>query len=177
MARSARRGVGPTVVLDARGLVRLAAGDPIVREYVRQAHARDGEVVTAASTLAEVLRGGPGDASVHQALKHVTVVPIDYHLARQAGALLAPASDRDAAPAAGGRADAGHSAAGHSAAGHSAAGHSAAGHAGTQGSLLAAVALRQPRPVVLLTADQGSMMRLTGEPHRREADRVVVIGI
>ncbi|HEX4830515.1 MAG TPA: PIN domain-containing protein [Trebonia sp.] len=167
MARSARRGVGPTVVLDARGLVRLAAGDPIVREYVRQAHARDGEVVTAASTLAEVLRGGPGDASVHQALKHVTVVPIDYHLARQAGALLAPASDRDAAPAAGGRADAG----------HSAAGHSAAGHAGTQGSLLAAVALRQPRPVVLLTADQGSMMRLTGEPHRREADRVVVIGI
>lgn len=82
------RGVGGTVVLDAQGLVRLAHGDPAVRARAREVIQRGGEVVTAASTLAEVLRGGPSDAPVYQALKHVRVVPISAGLGRRAGELL-----------------------------------------------------------------------------------------
>jgi predicted nucleic acid-binding protein len=47
-----------------------------------------GTIVTAASTLAEVLRGGPGDAPLHQALKRVRVVPVDRAAGRRAGELL-----------------------------------------------------------------------------------------
>jgi hypothetical protein len=87
MARS-RRGVGGTLVLDARGLAKLAAGDPVVRGHIREARAHDFEVVTAASAIVEVLRGGPGDAPVHQALKHVTVAAVDEEIGRKAGELL-----------------------------------------------------------------------------------------
>lgn len=76
------------MVLDAQGLVKLAVGDPAVRARVRTARERDSDVVTAASTLAEVLRGGPKDAPVHQALRHVTVTPISKDLGRKAGELL-----------------------------------------------------------------------------------------
>jgi predicted nucleic acid-binding protein len=82
------RGVGGTVVLDAHGLVKLAHGDPAVRARAREVIRRGGEVVTAASTLAEVLRGGPRDAPVYQALKHVQIVPISADLGRRAGELL-----------------------------------------------------------------------------------------
>jgi len=82
------RGVGGTVVLDAQGLLRLAHGDPAVRARAREVIQRGGEVVTAASTLAEVLRGGPRDAPLYQALKHVQVVPISADLGRRAGELL-----------------------------------------------------------------------------------------
>jgi hypothetical protein len=82
------RGVGGIVVLDAQGLVRLAHGDPAVRARAREVIQRGGEVVTAASTLAEVLRGGPRDAPLYQALKHVQVVPISADLGRRAGELL-----------------------------------------------------------------------------------------
>jgi predicted nucleic acid-binding protein len=83
-----RRGVGGAVVLDAQGLVKLAGGDPAVRARVREARLRDGDVVTAATTLAEVLRGGPKDAPVHRALRHVVVTSIDENLGRRAGELL-----------------------------------------------------------------------------------------
>ncbi len=76
-------------MLDAQGLVKLAHGDPGVRARARQAIQRGGEVVTAASTLAEVLRGGPRDAPVHQALKHVRVIAIGAAVGRKAGELLA----------------------------------------------------------------------------------------
>jgi hypothetical protein len=82
------RGVGGTVVLDAQGLVKLAHGDPAVRARAREAIQRGGEVVTAASTLTEVLRGGPRDAPVYQALKHVRVIVISAELGRKAGELL-----------------------------------------------------------------------------------------
>jgi hypothetical protein len=75
-------------VLDAQGVVKLAAGDPVVRGHIREALSRDHEVVTAASTLAKVLRGGPRDAPVHQALRHVAVIPVDSALGRKAGELL-----------------------------------------------------------------------------------------
>ena len=83
-----RRGVGGTLVLDAQGLAKLAVGDPVVRGHLREARAHDFDVVTAASTLVEVLRGGPRDAPVHQALKHVIVAPVDKEAGRKAGELL-----------------------------------------------------------------------------------------
>lgn len=75
-------------MLDAQGLVKLASGDPGVRARVRKAIDRGSGVVTAASTLAEVLRGSPKDAPVHQALRHVTVASISKDIGRKAGELL-----------------------------------------------------------------------------------------
>lgn len=83
-----RGGVAGTLVLDAQGLVKLASGDPAVRARVRKALQRSSRVVTAASTLPEVLRGGPKDAPVHQVLRNVTVAAITSDLGRKAGELL-----------------------------------------------------------------------------------------
>ncbi len=80
--------LGGTLVLDAEGLVKLAEQHPTVYARVRAAYDRDGSVVTAASTLAEVLRGGPADVRMHRALGRMTVVPIDEPQGRAAGELL-----------------------------------------------------------------------------------------
>lgn len=76
------------MVLDAEGLVKLAAQHPAVYARVKAARVRNGNVVTAASTLAEVMRGGPKDARLHQVLSRITVIPIDKQLGRAAGELL-----------------------------------------------------------------------------------------
>jgi predicted nucleic acid-binding protein len=86
-----RGGVNRTLVLDARGLARLAAGDPAVRAMAASTQRLGGTIVTAASTLAEVLRGGPLDAPLHQALNRVRVVPVDRAAGRRAGELLGSA--------------------------------------------------------------------------------------
>jgi predicted nucleic acid-binding protein len=83
-----RGGVGGTLVLDAEGLVKLASGDPRARNLFETARRRRGRIVTAASTLTEVLRGGPRDARVHSVLGRITVVPIDQQQGRAAGELL-----------------------------------------------------------------------------------------
>ena len=75
-------------MLDAQGLTKLAAGDPTVRALAVRTQQQGGIIVTAASTLAEVLRGGPRDAPIHQALRHVIVALIDKELGRKAGELL-----------------------------------------------------------------------------------------
>jgi predicted nucleic acid-binding protein len=80
--------IGGTLVLDAEGLVKLAAQDAAVYTRVKAARVRNGNVVTAASTLAEVLRGGPSDARMHRVLGRMTVVPIDEPKGRAAGQLL-----------------------------------------------------------------------------------------
>ncbi|MGH3300453.1 MAG: PIN domain-containing protein [Streptosporangiaceae bacterium] len=87
MARLRGR-VGGGLVLDAEGIVKFADGDPRTLERLRYAWRRNGYVITAASALAEVLRGGPRDAKVHRVLSRVTVVPIDKALGRAAGELL-----------------------------------------------------------------------------------------
>jgi len=87
MARQ-RRVADGALVLDAQGLVKLAAGDPAVRALVQTAHRRYDNVVTAASTLAEVLRGGAADARIHRILQRVTVASIDKTTGRKAGELL-----------------------------------------------------------------------------------------
>lgn len=80
--------VGGTLVLDAEGLVKVAADHPAAYAWVKAVRDRRGNVVTAASTLAEVLRGGPGDARLHRVLGRITVVPIDAQQGRAAGELL-----------------------------------------------------------------------------------------
>lgn len=51
------------------------------------------------------------------------------------------------------------------------------GHRCTIDALLAAVALGQPRPTVLLTSDPEDMLRLTEEPGRPPAERVAVVRV
>jgi len=51
-------------------------------------HRAGSDVVTSASTLAEVLRGGARDAPVHRILSNITVVPIGQQQGRAAGELL-----------------------------------------------------------------------------------------
>ncbi|HEX5493395.1 MAG TPA: hypothetical protein VFX70_02325 [Mycobacteriales bacterium] len=79
---------GGTLVLDCAGLAGLASGDRVARAAARDIAARGGQVVVAATTLTEVLRGGPRDATVHRVLKGVTVEPVTAQVARTAGELL-----------------------------------------------------------------------------------------
>jgi predicted nucleic acid-binding protein len=83
-----RGGVGGALVLDAEGVVKLASGDALTRHRYEAARERRGRVVTAAPTLAEILRGVPRDAELHRVLSRITVVPIDGRLGRAAGELL-----------------------------------------------------------------------------------------
>lgn len=87
MARRAV-GVGGTLVLDSEGLVKLSAGDQIVRAFLETARERSARVVVSAITLTEVLRGGPRDAPVHRVLSRITVQPVSPELGRRAGELL-----------------------------------------------------------------------------------------
>ena len=137
--------VGGGLVLDAEGIVKLADGEPGTRRRYEAARERAGHVVTAASTVAEVLRGGPRDAKLHRVLNRVTVVPVDRALGRTAGELLGLAG--------------------------------LSGHRCTIDALLAAVALGQPRPVVLLTSDPDDMRRLIDEPGRPRAERIAVVRV
>jgi predicted nucleic acid-binding protein len=83
--------VGGGLVLDAEGIVKLADGDRLTRRHYEAAREREGHVVTAASTIAEVLRGGPRDAKLHRVLNRITVVAVDKALGRAAGELLGQA--------------------------------------------------------------------------------------
>jgi predicted nucleic acid-binding protein len=80
--------VGGTLVLDAEGLVKLASGDLQSRNLFETIRRRRGRIVTAASTLTEVLRGVPADAGVHRVLRRITVISIDQQHGRAAGELL-----------------------------------------------------------------------------------------
>jgi predicted nucleic acid-binding protein len=51
------------------------------------------------------------------------------------------------------------------------------GHRCALDALVAAVALAQPRPVVLLTSDSKDLVRLTEEPGRSPRERVAVVRI
>ena len=140
-----RGGIGGTLVLDAEGLVKLSNGDRRVLSRAKMAHARDATVVAAATTLAEVLRGGPRDAPLYQALRRVRVISIHADDARAAGELLGRAK--------------------------------LSGHQHALDALVAAVALAQPRPVVLLTSDTKNMERLTAEPDRPRREGIAIVQI
>jgi hypothetical protein len=80
-----RGGLGGTLVLDAEGLVKLSDGDPRALSRTKHARARNAVVVTAATTLTEVLRGGPRDVPLHRVLQKVKVISIGPEQARAAG--------------------------------------------------------------------------------------------
>lgn len=86
--RRRRRGVGGTLVLGAEGLAKLATGNALAVSLARDTHRAGADVVTSASTLAEVLRGAARDAPVHRILRNITVVPIGPEQGRAAGELL-----------------------------------------------------------------------------------------
>jgi predicted nucleic acid-binding protein len=77
-----------TLVLDAEGLAKLAAGDARTRGYLDAAIARGARVAISAITLTEALRGGARDAAVHRVLSRVTIVPVTAAIAGRAGELL-----------------------------------------------------------------------------------------
>lgn len=83
-----RGGLGGTLVLDAEGLVKLSKGDPRALSRAKHARIRNAEVVTAATTLTEAMRGGPRDASLHRVLHKIKVISIGPEQARAAGILL-----------------------------------------------------------------------------------------
>ena len=83
-----RRGRVGALVLDAEGLTELANGSSLALSLVKDAYESRAPIVTAASTLTEVLRGVPRDARVHRVLTGINVSPIDKSCARLAGELL-----------------------------------------------------------------------------------------
>ena len=83
--------VGGTLVLDAEGLSKLAAGNARARAYLETALVRRARVAVSAITLTERLRGGPRDAPVHRVLSRITVVPLSAETGRHAGELLGTA--------------------------------------------------------------------------------------
>jgi len=136
------------LVLDAEGLVKLSTGNPAALSRAKKAYARDAAVVTAATTLTEVLRGVPRDALLHHVLRRVKVIPVDAERARAAGELLGRSGRSGLS-----------------------------WHRCALDALVATVALAQPRPVVLLTSDTADMARLTDEPGRPPRERVAVVRI
>lgn len=85
----ARRVVGTgTLLLDSEGLSKAAAGEERTAAYVKQALKEQARVVVPAVTLAEVLRGGRRDASVHRVLKKYETVDVTAGLCRHAGEIL-----------------------------------------------------------------------------------------
>jgi predicted nucleic acid-binding protein len=80
-----------TLILDAEGLSRLAAGDARTRGYLDSARNRGARVAVSAITLTEVLRGGPRDAAVHRVLSRITVISVTAGIACRAGELLGAA--------------------------------------------------------------------------------------
>jgi len=83
-----RIAAGGALVLDSEGLSKLAVGDARARGYFDSACERGARVAVSAITLAEALRGGPGDATVHRVLSRITVFPVTAAIARRAGELL-----------------------------------------------------------------------------------------
>jgi predicted nucleic acid-binding protein len=82
-----RRELGGTLVLDAEGLVKLSRGNLEARARAQQAYRRGSDVVIAATTLAEIIRG-PRDTSVHRTLAKIKVIPVGEQQGRAAGELL-----------------------------------------------------------------------------------------
>ena len=80
-----------TLVLDAEGLSKLAAGDARTRGYLDSARNRGARGAVGAITLTEALRGGSRDAAVHRVLARIIVISVNEGIARRAGELLGAA--------------------------------------------------------------------------------------
>jgi predicted nucleic acid-binding protein len=83
-----RSGITGALVFDADGLTKLATGNASARARFEVARRHRRHIVTGASTLVEVLRGGPRDAELHRVLKDVEIIGIDGSYGTAAGELL-----------------------------------------------------------------------------------------
>lgn len=123
-----------SLVLDAEGLSKAAAGDQRVRAHLVEARRRSAVPVVSAVTLTEVLRGSARDTAVHRVLRGCRIVDASASLARRAGEMIGV--------------------------------HNMLG-AATIDAIVAATALAQPGPVVLLTSDVEDLRRLTQDARER----------
>jgi predicted nucleic acid-binding protein len=134
-------------VLDSEGVAKLATLDQKARAYFLAHRAQRGRVVVSAATLGEVLHGhAASDANINRVLGACDIVPLDEPLARRAAKLLRETG----------------------------LGKGEDAHRCTVDAFVAATALAQPRPVLLLTSDLNDMTRLTEEPDQPKELRVVV---
>lgn len=121
---------GGTLVLDSEGLSKAAESDRAIQVHLEAAKRRDARVVISAVTIAETMRDPVRDANLNRAIKAVVTVDVDKDIARDAGALLG--------------------------------GGAMSGTPGnsTVDALVAATAIRQELPVLVLTSDPGDLVRL-----------------
>jgi predicted nucleic acid-binding protein len=140
--------VGGTLVLDSEGLSKLAAGDARAHAYLDSARARRARVAASAIILTEVLRGSPRDATVHRV--HRVLSRIAF----------VPVTAQIACRA-----------------GELLGATGLSGHRCAIDAVVAATALGQERPVVLLTSDPDDMNRLVEEPDRPKAEPIVVVHV
>jgi predicted nucleic acid-binding protein len=93
-SRQVPPGVTDILVLDADGVTKAAAGDKSVAAWLERARELDADVIVSAATIAEVVRGVPGDAKVNRILRTADVVAADEAMGRSAGVLLGRAQCR-----------------------------------------------------------------------------------
>lgn len=87
------------LILDSGAVIGWSRGNQDVRELLRLAIARDLELWVPVVVLAETLRGGMSDASVHRVLKSTGTRPTEASVGRQAGQLLGLTKGRNTADA------------------------------------------------------------------------------
>jgi predicted nucleic acid-binding protein len=77
------------IALDSGALIKLSAGDPLVRAILRKWTNEKWQIIVPAPVLAETLRGGPTDASVHRILTSrataITIVGLSGAAGRDGG--------------------------------------------------------------------------------------------
>lgn len=84
------------LILDTGGLLAWAIGEQRAREAVLRAVHRGMPIVVPTVVIARVIRGGPRDAPINQALKQIQQFPVVTPLlARQAGVLLGATETTD----------------------------------------------------------------------------------
>ncbi len=85
------------LILDAGAFIAAERGSTRVTAFVHREREYGRNPITNGSVVAQVWRGGHGkQAPVAKLLASVTVVPVDDHLGRRAGLLLARAGTSDA---------------------------------------------------------------------------------
>ena len=88
------------LVLDAGAFIAAERGSTYVAALVKRERERGQAPITNGSVIAQVWRGGSGkQAPVARLLASVEVVPVDDHLGRRAGLLLARSGTSDAVDA------------------------------------------------------------------------------
>ncbi|MFN2569471.1 MAG: PIN domain-containing protein [Candidatus Dormibacteria bacterium] len=76
------------MILDSGAVIAFTRGDIKVAAMIRSAHQRGDEIAVSPVVVAETIRGGREDASVHRLLNAVRVTFVGLRLGRLAGELL-----------------------------------------------------------------------------------------